>query len=137
MSDKNGILPSQTLAYKEIHDFQSAVMNVNGSSSSRMGLEWVLDFDRIKAINTSIRIDGKYYRYKGIDEVTVPSTSSLTDTDGQPYKYIGYYVGGNVNYNGFMTQRLNTNLTLVTHVPKIRMIFSLRFEGTLLKRGRT
>ena len=34
-----------------------------------------------------------YYRYKGIDEVTVPSTSSLTDTDGQPYKYIGYYVG--------------------------------------------
>ena len=133
VSDKNGILPSQTLAYKEIHDFQSAVMNVNGSSSSRMGLEWVLDFDRIKAINTSIRIDGKYYRYKGIDEVTVPSTSSLTDTDGQPYKYIGYYVGGNVNYNGFMTQRLNTNLTLVTHVPKIRMIFSLRFEGTLLK----
>ena len=131
VSDKNGILPSQTLAYKEIHDFQSAVMNVNGSSSSRMGLEWVLDFDRIKAINTSIRIDGKYYRYKGIDEVTVPSTS-LTDTDGQPYKYIGYYVGGNVNYNGFMTQRLNTNLTLVTHVPKIRMIFSLRFEGTLL-----
>lgn len=65
--------------------------------------------------------------------MTVPSTSSLTDTDGQPYKYIGYYVGGNVNYNGFMTQRLNTNLTLVTHVPKIRMIFSLRFEGTLLK----
>lgn len=132
VSDKNGILPSQTLAYKEIHDFQSAVMNVNGSSSSRMGLEWVLDFDRIKAINTSIRVDGKYYRYKGIDEVMVPSTSSLTDTDGQPYKYIGYYVGGNGNYNGFTTQRLNTNLTLVTHVPKIRMIFSLRFEGTLL-----
>ncbi|MBS5540241.1 MAG: hypothetical protein KHX52_07840 [Phocaeicola plebeius] len=105
---------------------------MNGSSSSRMGLEWVLDFDRIKAINTSIRIDGKYYRYKGIDEVMVPSTSSLTDTNGQPYKYIGYYVGGNGNYNGFMTQRLNTNLTLVTHVPKIRMIFSLRFEGTLL-----
>ena len=132
VSDKNGIFPSQTLAYKEIHDFQSAVMNVNGSSSSRMGLEWVLDFNRIKAINTSIRIDGKYYRYKGIDEMMVPSTSSLTDTDGQPYKYIGYYVGGNGNYNGFMTQRLNTNLTLVTHVPKIRMIFSLRFEGTLL-----
>ena len=85
---------------------------------SRMGLEWVLDFDRIKAINTSIRIDGKYYRYKGIDEVMVPSTSSLTDKNGQPYKYIGYYVGGNGNYNGFMTQRLNTNLTLVTHVPK-------------------
>lgn len=53
-------------------------------------------------------------------------------SDGQPYRYIGYYVGGANNYNGFETRRLNTNLTLVTHVPKVKMIFSLRFEGTFL-----
>lgn len=132
VSDKAGTLPSQELDYKVVNDFQSASMSINGSSSSRMGLEWVLDFDKIRSINTSVRIDGKYYRYRGIDEVIVPSRVNLTSSDGQPYKYIGYYVGGTGNYNGFESKRLNTNLTFITHIPKLRMIFSLRFEGTFM-----
>lgn len=132
VSDKTGNLPSQVLAYKVMKDLQSASMSINGSSSSRMGLEWVIDFDRIRVLNTSVRLDGKFYRYKGVDETVTPSSSSLMGSDGQPYRYIGYYVGGANNYNGFETRRLNTNLTLVTHVPKVRMIFSLRFEGTFL-----
>ena len=132
VSDKTGNYLPQQLDYKVMKDLHSTSMTINGSSSSRMGLEWVFDFDKIKSINTSIRVDGKYYRYKGIDEIISPSTSSLLSTDGQPYKYIGYYVGGNSNSNGFETRRLNTNLTVVTHIPKIRMIFSLRFEGTFI-----
>lgn len=132
VSDKTGIRPSQELDYKVVKDFQSVSMSINGSSSSRMGLEWILDFDKIKSINTSVRIDGKYYRYRGVDEVVVPSRVDLTSSDGQPYKYIGYYVGGTGNYNGFESRRLNTNLTFITHIPKLRMIFSLRFEGTFM-----
>lgn len=132
VSDKTGTLPSQELNYKVVKDFQSSKISINGSSSSRMGLEWVLDFDKIELINTSVRIDGKYYRYRGIDEVIVPSRVNLTSSDGQPYKYIGYYVGGTGNYNGFESKRLNVNLTFITHIPKLRMIFSLRFESTLM-----
>lgn len=132
VSDKTGVWPSQTLDYKEVNDFQSVSMSTNGSSSSRMGLEWVLDFDKIKAIQTSVRLDGKYYRYKGIDEVIEPSRVNLTSSDGQPYKYIGHYVGGTGHSNGFKSQLLNTNLTFITHIPKLRMIFSLRLEGTFM-----
>ena len=132
VSDKTGTLPSQTLSYKEVNDFQSVSMSTNGSSSSRMGVEWVFDFDKINAIQTSVRLDGKYYRYKGIDELIVPSRVNLTRSDGQPYKYIGYYVGGTGHSNGFKSQLLNTNLTLITHIPKLRMIFSLRLEGTFM-----
>lgn len=132
VSDKTGKLPSQELKYKVVKDFQSASMSINGSSSSRMGVEWVVDFDKIKSINTSIRIDGKYYRYKGVDEVMVPSRVNLMSSDGQPHKYIGYYVGGTGNYNGFESRRLNTNLTFITHIPRLRMVFSLRFEGTFI-----
>ena len=64
-----------------------------------------------KSINTSVRIDGKYYRYRGVDEVIVPSRVNLTSSDGQPYKYIGYYVGGTGNYNGFESKRLKQILT--------------------------
>ena len=132
VSDKRGIHPSEVLASRQIHDFSSSYYYVNGSSSSRIGLEWVLDFDKIRSINTSFRVDGKFYRYKGIDERLTPSRSMLNTSDGQPNKYIGYYAGGAVNYNGFVSRRLNLNLTTVTHVPKIRMIFSLRVEGTFM-----
>lgn len=132
VADKHGVLPSQRLEHKTIHDFKTSPYYVNGSSSSRMGLEWVFDFDKIKAINTSVRVDGKYYYYKGIDERLNPAHPTLRSTDGQPNKYIGYYVGGPRVYNGFKTNRLNLNLTTVTHIPKIRMIFSLRVEGTFI-----
>ena len=136
VSDKTGMFPSREADYKVVKDFQSVSMSINGSSSSRMGLEWVLDFDKIRSVNTSVRIDGKYYRYKGVDEVVVPSGVDLTSSDGQPYKYIGYYVGGTGNYNGFESRRLNTNMTFITHIPKLRMIFSLRFEGTFMNTRR-
>ena len=132
VSDKRGILPSQVLEHKVIHDLKTTPYYMNGSSSSRMGLEWVLDFDKIKSIHTSFRLDGKFYHYKGVDELITPSHSTLRSTDGQPNKYIGYYVGGPRIYNGFETNRLNLNLTAVTHIPKIRMIFSLRVESTFL-----
>ena len=132
VTDKMSAYPSQELAYKVVKDFQSSTMSTNGTSSSRMGFEWIVDFDKIRSIQTSIRFDGKYYQYRGVDEVIVPSRVNLTTSDGQPYKYIGYYVGGTGNYNGFESRRLNTNLTFITHIPKLRMIFSLRVEGTLL-----
>ena len=132
VADKRGILPSQVLDHKVINDFKASSYYRNGSSSSRMGFEWVLDFNKIRTINTSFRVDGKFYRYKGVDECIVPDRPGSTMADGQPYKYIGYYVGGASNYNGFITRRMNLNLTAVTHVPKIRMIFSLRVEGTFM-----
>lgn len=126
----NGI--SQNVDYKVIRDLNTTNINVNGGKSNRWGLEFIIDIDKIKPINTSIRIDGKYYHYKGVDDMLIPSTTGLTDKDGQPYKYIGYYAGGIGNYNGFETEQLNTNITFITHIPKLKMIFSLRLEGTLL-----
>ena len=132
VSDRTGTNSPEILAHTVMHDFHSSPYTMNGSSSSRMGLEWVLDFDKIKAINTSFRVDGKYYYYKGVEEKVNAFLPNSTMTDGQPYKYIGYYVGGPHIYNGFKSQRLNLNLTAVTHIPKIRMIFSLRVEGTFM-----
>ena len=132
VTDKSGRLPSQNLKGKTIEDFKTNPYYANGSSSSRLGLEWVLDFDQIKSIHTAFRLDGKYYYYKGVDERINPMHPTLRSTDGQPNKYIGYYAGGARAYNGFKTNRLNLNLTAVTHIPKIRMIFSLRVEGTFM-----
>ena len=115
----------------------------NASPTDRYGLEWIVDFRHIEPLNTSIRLDGNYYYYKGIDDVLfadIPSSSS-TMSDGQPYQYVGYYRGSNNMgtgslatasvSNGALSKQLNLNTTITTHIPKIRMIVALRVECSL------
>ena len=54
-----------------------------------------------------------------------------------PYPYIGIYYGDNAYSNGSESQSLRMNLTLTTHIPRIRMIVSMKLESSLLKYSRT
>jgi hypothetical protein len=129
ISDKTGQHADETLAYKERKTFKSHTTYINGSPSVRRGLEWALDFDKIQALQTSFRIDGNYHYYRGTDETTSAYTPSVNGADGNPYQYVGFYVGGHNAGNGMETKRLSSNLTLTTHIPAIRLIVSLRVEG--------
>jgi hypothetical protein len=130
--DKTGHFPDQTLAYIERNQFKSDNTYINGSPAVRKGMEWIVDFGEIKPIRTSVRIDGNYYHYRGTEEnLTQYSPASQFMADGNPYKYVGFYVGGNSDANGKETKQLNTNVTLVTHIPAIRLIVSLKMEATL------
>jgi hypothetical protein len=51
---------------------------------------------------------------------------------GELYKYVGYYVGSSQVSNGSLSRKVDMNLTVTTHVPKIRMIVSAKFEATFL-----
>ena len=56
-----------------------------------------------------------------------------------PYQFVGYYSGTALGEgsayatvpNGSRSDVVNTNLTIVTHIPAIRLIISLRLESTL------
>ena len=78
-----------------------------------------------------MRIDGTYYYYQTIDENIVPYWPGGVMSDGQPYQYVGYFVGGRDAANGRIAKDVSANLTLTTHIPKIRMILSLRLESGL------
>jgi outer membrane cobalamin receptor len=132
VSDKSGQYPDEMLAYREMKTFKSTGMYINGSPSTQSGIDWVIGFDKIEAIMTSVRLDGSYYHYKGVEEtITAYSPVSQIMKDGNPYKYVGYYAGTSSVSNGSEKKNFTTNLTLATHIPAIRMIFSLRLEGTL------
>ena len=139
VTDRSGLLPMETLDYNERRTFLTNTLYDNGSPIDRYGLEWIVDFRQIKALRTSLRIDGNYYYYKGIDERLVADIpyGNLTMANGQPYQYIGYYWGGSTVSNGTMSKQLNLNATLTTHIPKIRLIVSLRFESTLYRYNRS
>ena len=128
--DAMGAVADQMLASTSVRRYTSNAFWVNGSRSTRQGLEWIVDFARIPALRTDIRWDGTYYHYRGVETTLVASHigSSQSQSDGQPYSYIGYYEGASAASNGSVQSQLNTNVTLTTHVPVIRLIFSLRFE---------
>ena len=140
VSDKTGVLPSQELAYQTYKELSPSYYPDNELNPiDRYGVEWVIEFARIKAIQTDIRIDGNWYAYKalGTNQVEYSPTTYRSAKDKMPYPYIGIYYGDNAYSNGSESQSLRMNLTLTTHIPRIRMIVSMRLESSLLKYSRT
>lgn len=149
VSDATGVVSPKQLAYLERNTYAVNKYYVNGSDINRYGLEWVVDFAQIKALRTSIRLDGNYYYYKGIDDVLfadIPGGVNTTMTGNLPYTYVGYYRGTNVTgagtsanaqvANGSLSKKANLNFTLTTHIPQIRMIVALRIETSLYNYSR-
>lgn len=115
---------------------------VNASPLTRCGLEWVIDFIPIKPLNTSIRVDGNYYYYRGADDLffaDIHNSNARMSLTNEPYQYVGWYRGTNATSgvasasvsNGALSKQLNLNTTITTHIPKIRLIMALRIEASL------
>ena len=133
----------QVLAGNTRRTYLSATKYVNASPVSRYGLEWMVDFRQFKALRTSLRLDGNYYYYKGVDDVLFADIplSNATMSDGQPYQYVGWYRGSDNTStgtlasasiaNGALSRQLNLNATITTHIPRIRMVVALRIESSL------
>ncbi|MCR5003519.1 MAG: TonB-dependent receptor [Bacteroidales bacterium] len=135
VSDKSGTYDDITLAYTTKNSFITRKYAYNLSNpTTRYGLEWVIDFKKIKSLNTTVRLDGTWYAYKSFNsDMQEYYPSNQTSNDGTPFKYVALYYGGASASNGQKTQAIRTNLTVTTRVPKARLIFSLKVEASLLK----
>lgn len=131
--DKTGLNNDEILAFEERTRATTSKTYVNGSPIKRRQLNWIVDFGMIPSLKTSLRWDGSYSYYRTVEKTILASMpNSLQNmADGNPYKYIGFYAGGSSSSNGDLNKNLNTNLTITTHIPAIRMIISLRLESTL------
>jgi hypothetical protein len=98
-------------------------MPVNNQESRKSGVEFSFDFGKIKALYTSFTIDGAWLRTQRINS-TIPYQYQPASTNATPYLYYGVYPSGESK----ISERLNTTLRTVTHVPKLRMVFSGTFQ---------
>ena len=135
VSDRTGALPSEVLPGVVKNEFISRSYAGNAQNPiRRYGLEWVVDFPKIKPINTTVRIDGTWYNYRMVNiNPTLFYPSNFLSNDGTPFKYYAVFYGDNSYTNGRRTANINTNLTLTTHIPRVRMILSFKVEASLLK----
>lgn len=156
VSDKTGVYTDQQLSYSSRNTFISNKTYRNGSTIERKGIDWVVEFAQIPSLRTTIRLDGNFYYYKGVEENIIAWMPNSTQNmaDGNPYKYVGYYAGTSATSlsgagltssyqiaptsasadasvaNGSLSKEVNTNLTLTTHIPKIRLILTLKLEAS-------
>ncbi len=150
VSDITGQQESVTLANYARNTYYAQTKYANGSPIERYGLEWVIDFPKIKVLSTGIRLDGSYYHYRGVDDnliADIPTGISTTMSNGSLYQYVGYYRGSNVTStgysaqasvtNGSLSRKLNLNATFTTHIPKVRLIMTLRLESSLYTYSRS
>lgn len=137
-----------TLPNSTRRTYTANLQYVNGSPVTRYGLEWVAEMPIISNRHTlglSLRIDGKYYHYRGIDNTLIAgSPNGIGDqaesSDVKPL--IGYYVGSNVTSastastptvsNGMLDKGCSLNTTLTARIPRLRLIMTMRLETTLL-----
>ena len=140
VSDKAGLLPSEELPHRDYKELVARYFPSNQSAPiDRYGIEWVLDIVPIKAINTSIRLDGTYYAYRSLstDMLAYAPVSIISTQDGLPFHYVGYYYGGNGVSNGSESRALRNNLTFITRLPQVRMILTVKLESSLLRYSRS
>lgn len=135
ISDRTGALQPFQAVGETRKQFISNTMAMNTSNPiRRYGLEWAVEFPRIKSINTTFKVDGNFYRYKSVySDMKADCPASSVSADGSFFKYVAYFYGASQQSNGSLTRTLRNNLTVTTQIPKVRMIFSLKLEASLLR----
>lgn len=96
---------------------------VNDKESEKRGVEFWLNFGKIKSLYTSFSFSGAWLKTIRVFNTTnydhLPNSAS-----GTQYPNIGVYPAGESK----ISERLNTSLRVITQIPRLRMIFSFNFQ---------
>lgn len=91
----------------------------NNYSTRKSGMEYSLNFGQIQALRTSLSIDGAWLWIKSRN-----ASESWTIHDQVNGKHYPYMILMPSGYDGSITQRSNTNIRFITHIPEVKMVFS-------------
>ena len=133
--DVDGMYVPGTLKVTD-RSFAASRRQENGADIRRYGVELTLDFPEIKPIGTTLRLDAAWNHTEYTSDVTsylYRDGWSHTTLPNRSYQYVGIYKGGTNVYNGRRTDNVDANLTAITHIPRARLIITLRLEASLLR----
>jgi len=95
---------------------------MNNQVMIKKGLEYRLDFGKIKAIQTSININGGYLYTKNYS--ASEEQSRITNDVGIQLPFVAVYAAG----TGAEHTRFNSNIIAITHIPKLRLVFTTTLQ---------
>ncbi|WP_372648517.1 TonB-dependent receptor domain-containing protein [Draconibacterium sp.] len=113
-----------TLGWDQETEFERYMSPKNNYSIDKKGVEYVVNFGRINPIKTELMVDGAYYHIKR-SRHAVPVVERITSSyKGDYFPYLAVLPGN----SGTISQRLNSNFRTITHIPELKMIFSLNLQ---------
>lgn len=116
--------------------FAASRRQENGADVHRYGVELTVDFPEIRPIGTQLRLDAAWNHTQyssGVSASYYQAGWSHTSLPNRSYQYVGIYTGGTNVYNGRRTDDVDMNLTSITHIPRARIIVTVRLEAALLR----
>lgn len=121
--------------------FINTKMPDGGATIHRTGAEFTAETPQIPLLKTRFRIDASYTHTWYMDtEETYYYNTGWSHPDpalkNRSYPYVGIYEGPASLIQGKKTHMLDANFTLITHIPEIRLIVTVRLEGTFLRYSR-
>lgn len=108
------------LSYQEVSELAGYSNYTNGSMTRKEGVEYTLETVRLPVIRTRLTVNGAYFRTTYNNSI-VDSYRPSQVVDNRQIQYVGLYA----NDDGSVRESLNTNFTLDTDVPQLRLGFSL------------
>ena len=118
--------------------FAASRRQENGADVHRYGVELTVDFPEIKPIGTTLRLDAAWNHTEYTSNVTsylYRNGWSHTILPNRSYQYVGVYKGGTNVYDGRRADNVDANLTAITHIPRARLVITIRLEAALLRRS--
>ena len=116
--------------------FAASRRQENGADVHRYGVELTVDFPQIKPIGTTLRLDAAWNHSQFHSDIPVyyyQAGWSHTSLPNRSYQYVGIYAGSTTVYNGRRTDNVDANLTAITHIPRVRLVVTVRLEAALLR----
>lgn len=134
--DGQVIYDGQALGYAIDSSFASYSRPSNGVTIDKWGLEYSFNFGTIQTLRTSVIADGAYFHMKRLEN-ELQDYYQNTKVSGKYYPYAGIYAGnGSSVANGSISQRLNTTIRFVTHIPSLRFVVSLTAQCVWIDKTR-
>lgn len=126
--DASGIDAASLTAQPRLEDLPSTVINelagygnyTNGSMTLKEGIEYTLETKRFPVILTRLTINGAYFRTTYNNSI-VDSYRPSQVIDNRQIQYVGLYASD----DGSVRESFNTNFTLDTDVPRLKLGVSL------------
>lgn len=109
-----------TLPYSVIDELAGYGNYTNGSLTLKEGIEYTLETVRFPVVLTRLTINGAYFRTTYNNSI-VDSYRPSQVVGGRQIQYVGLYADD----DGSVRESFNTNFTLDTDVPRLKLGFSL------------
>ncbi len=123
--DENGVYYEVPSTLR--NNFKTYSRPDNRGKIKKWGLEYAVAFPRIKALNTTISLNGAYMSATNTSDgevyLAISSNDPINPRDVFPY--LAVFNNSSLANIGTKSTRFNTNVNFVTNIPAIRMVVSL------------